>query len=128
MAGLNRFTGKILDGWPHVEQSVGVIVTTALESRVMRRDFGSRLPRLVDAPISPATLIDFYAATAGAVAKWERRFRIVRMSIGRLEDGTPDTAGIAAGRLALLADGIYFPRGHLGDFSISEPKRVTVPL
>lgn len=128
MAGINRFTGKMLDGWAHVAQSIGVLITTALQSRVMRRDVGSGLPRLVDAPMSPATLIEFYAATAGAVRKYEPRFRIVRMNVARLEDGTPDIAGVAAGRLGLFADGIYFPRGHLGDFSISEPKRVTVPL
>lgn len=118
MAGLNRITGALLSGWAHVEQSVAVLITTALGSRVMRRDVGSKLPRLVDAPISPATLIDFYAATVGVIDKWEPRFRVNRM---RAEQPTH-------GHLILHAEGIYFPRGHLGDFTVKEPKTVSVPL
>jgi phage baseplate assembly protein W len=95
-----------------------VLITTALGSRVERRDVGSNLPRLVDAPISAANLIDFYAATAGVVDKWEPRFRIVRM---RSEQP-------AHGQLLLSAEGIYFPRGHLGDFTVQEPKTVSVSL
>lgn len=116
---MDRNTGKPLDGWAHVEQSLGVVLTTALASRVMRRNFGSNLPRLVDAPISPASVVDFYAATAGAIAKDEPRFRPVRMTMG----GVP-----AEGTLTIDCEGVYFPRGHLGDFSTSEPKKVSVPL
>lgn len=118
MVGINRHTGAILSGFDHVAQSIGVIVTTAKASRVMRRAFGGGLPRLVDSPISPTTVIDFYAAVAKGVADYEPRFRVSRMSI--------DNA--AAGHLSLNAQGVYFPRGHLGDFSISEPKTIEVPL
>lgn len=98
---------------------MAVLITTALGSRVERRDVGSKLPRLVDSPISTTTLIDFYAATAGVVDKWEPRFKIVRMRAG----GEP-----AQGALTLDAEGIYFPRGHLGDFTVQEPKTVSVSL
>lgn len=118
MSGLNRETGKLLDGWSHVEQSLTVLITTTLGSRVERRDIGSRLPRLVDAPISAHTLVDFYAATAGVIDKWEPRFRLTRVSMGQ-----PET-----GHLMIDAEGIYFPRGHLGDFSIQEPKTVSISL
>lgn len=118
MAGLNRITGQLLEGWAHVEQSLKVLITTSLGSRVERRDIGSRLPRLVDAPISAHTLVDFYAATAGVVDKWEPRFRLTRVSMSEPENG----------HLTVDAEGIYFPRGHLGDFTIQEPKIVSVPL
>lgn len=118
MAGLNRITGQLLDGWPHVEQSINVLITTALGSRVERRNIGSRLPRLVDSPISAATVVDFYAATAGVIDKWEPRFKLVRV---RMDEAVK-------GHLTIAAEGIYFPRGHLGDFSIQQPKTVSVPL
>lgn len=118
MAGLNRITGQLLDGWAHVEQSLTVLITTALGSRVERRDVGSNLPRLVDAPISALTLVDFYAATAGVIDKWEPRFRLTRASMSQPESG----------HLSVAAEGIYFPRGHLGDFSIQEPKTVSVSV
>jgi hypothetical protein len=118
MAGLNRITGQLLDGWAHVEQSLNVLITTSLGSRVERRDIGSRLPRLVDSPISAHTLVDFYAATAGVIDKWEPRFRLTRVTMAEPENG----------HLSIVAEGIYFPRGHLGDFSIQEPKTVSVSL
>lgn len=112
MPGLSRITGKMIDGWDHLVQSLGVIISTAIESRVMRRPFGSRLPRLVDAPISTMSLIDFYAATAGAIIKYEPRFRVLRMKV-------EDASG---GQLSLHAEGVFYPRGHLGDFNESIPK------
>jgi uncharacterized protein len=118
MAGINRMTGALLDGWPHVEQSINLLITTVLGQRVMRRNIGSRLPRLVDAPISPSTLIDFYAATAGVIDKWEPRFKLIRVTMDEADKG----------HLTIAAEGVYFPRGHLGDFSIQQPKNVSVPV
>lgn len=108
----------MLDGWDHVAQSIHNLITTALGSRVMRRDVGSRLPRLVDAPISAATIVDFYAATAGVIDKWEPRFKLIRVRMDEAEQGS----------LSINAEGVYFPRGHLGDFTIQQPKNVSVPL
>jgi hypothetical protein len=118
MAGVDRLTGKPLSGWAHVVQSLGVLFTTPKLSRIMRRHIGTNMPRLVDAPISPVTLIDFYAAVAEAL-RYEPRFRVSRMGV---EGATTD------GRLTLAIEGVYFPRGHLGDFSVSEPKTASVAL
>jgi phage baseplate assembly protein W len=119
MAGIDRFTGAPLDGWPHVAQSLGVLFTTPHGSRVMRRHVGSKVPRLIDSPISPNTIIDFYAAVAEAVTAFEPRFKVSRMKID------PETVG---GHLVVAIQGVYYPRGHLGDYSVSEPKTVSVPL
>ena len=119
MAGINRVTGKWMDSdWAHVAQSIGVLLTTSYKSRVMRRDFGADLPRMVDKPITPVSVIDFYAAAAKAIARNEPRFKVSRMGV--------DTA--TAGQINLAAEGVYYPRGHLGDFSVSIPQTVTVPL
>jgi phage baseplate assembly protein W len=119
MAGIDRTTGKWLtDGWAHVKQSIVVLLTTSLASRVMRRGFGAGLPRMVDKPITPATVIDFYATAARAIKNDEPRFRVSRMTID----------SVSGGQLALSATGIYFPRGHLGDFSVSIPQTVSVTV
>ena len=102
VTGMNGLTGESLDGLGHLTQSIRDILTTPLGSRVMRRDYGSLLPRLVDRPINDRTLVDVYAATADALYRWEPRFRLARVRVerataGRLElrlvgrhkDGTP---------------------------------------
>ncbi|CAE7405628.1 xkdF [Symbiodinium microadriaticum] len=68
-----------LKGLAHVKQSIADILTTPIGSRVMRRDYGSDLFRLIDDPINDVTLIRIYAATAEAIRKWEPRVRVNRV-------------------------------------------------
>lgn len=68
----------------------------------MRRDYGSDVPRLVDAPINRETLLDIYAAVAEAIDLWEPRFR--------LEKVTPTSA--SPGRIELKLTGEYLPDGE----------------
>lgn len=119
MPGMDRNTGRALDGWPHTQQSIGVLLTTPTMSRVMRRAFGAGIPRRVDMPISPATIIDLYADVAAALTKYEPRYRPARMSLP-----TDPTNGA----LSVLIEGVYYPRGDLGDFSVSVPANLTVAL
>lgn len=81
MSGLNRHIGTIIDGLGHLSQSIEDILTTPVGSRVMRRDYGSALPDLVDAPINDTTIADIYQATADALVKWEPRFVLGRMEV-----------------------------------------------
>ena len=117
--GTDWETGRSLSGWPHVAQSLRILFTTPKMSRVMRRAVGADLVRMVDAPISPVTIIDIYAAVAESIRNHEPRFKISRMKV--LEAS-------ADGKLTVGIEGVYFPRGHLGDYSVSEPKTVSVPL
>lgn len=119
MAGMDRNTGKPLDGWAHVAQSIADIFTTRKASRTMRRAYGSDLMALVDAPMNPATLIDFYAGAANAIAEFEPRFKVTQMSVAGAD---------LTGAIAFDCEGIYYPRGHLGDFSVSVPQRASLSL
>jgi len=112
MAGLNRDTGKLLDGWPHVVQSLMVIFTTGFGTRVMRRWFGSSVPQLLGESIVPSTVVRFYGAVATAIELWEPRFRVTKVT--PLAAAPEATRG---GLLGLRIDGEYRPRGHLGDFT-----------
>lgn len=109
MAGVNAQTGKSLDGIEHIRQSIADIITTPIGSRVMRREYGSLVPELLDMPMNDALLMQVYAATIIAVSQWEPRVRItgtrrivstespgaaVMELIGETVDGQPITAGV----------------------------------
>ena len=102
MNGISALTGKTLSGIDHLRQSIRDILTTPIGSRVMRRDYGSRLPALIDAPMNAATLLDLYAATAEALSTWEPRLD--------LEQVTASSA--TAGHVVLSLSGTYLPDGQ----------------
>jgi len=78
---MNRTTGTAIDSTAHIAQSIGDILTTPIGSRVMRRDFGSLLPDLIDAPFNDATRLQAYAAVAMALLRWEPRIRLSRVQM-----------------------------------------------
>lgn len=104
MNGINNTTGKSLSGIAHLKQSITDILTTPLGSRVMRREYGSRLFELIDAPLNASTIIDFYSATAEALKRWEPRFA--------LDTVKAVNSDAAAGKIELLLVGEYLPTGE----------------
>lgn len=116
--GIDGRTGQPLSGWPHVRQSIETILTTPLGSRVMRRDFGSELFDLIDAKMTPRRVLALYVATAMALKRWEPRFRLTRCSLAT-DDGRLVRFG-PGGKINVELHGTYFPRGHLGDYSVAE--------
>lgn len=93
MIGLSRITGQRIDKDDHLTQSITDILTTPKGSRVMRRNYGSRLPELIDAPMNGETVVDLFMATAEALDAWEPRLRLRRVEI------LPKSAGAMALRL-----------------------------
>ena len=112
--GLNRSTGKVLDGWEHVQQSLIDIFTTRIGTRVMRRDYGSDIPNLIDKPGERDVVLEVALSAGEAIDKWEPRFQL--LGVGITEAGMD-------GRFRIDVVGDYYPRGHLGDFSIVENDR-----
>ena len=101
MNGTDAITGRRLSGVDHLRQSIRDILTTPVGSRVMRREYGSRLHELVDAPLNAETLVDLYAATFEALANWEPRIEVQEI-----------TAEVPApGRVLLNLIGVYAPTG-----------------
>lgn len=80
MAGMNAHTGRRLDSLAHIQQSVNDILTTPIGSRLMRRDYGSLLPELIDQPLNGPTALRAYAATVVALMKWEPRIRVQQVT------------------------------------------------
>ena len=87
MRGTNRQTGRSLSGVDHLKQSITDILTTPIGSRVMRRDYGSNLFKLTDAPLNQSTLVELYASTAGALKKWEPRINVKSVKALTIKDG-----------------------------------------
>lgn len=112
MAGIDRRTGRPLDGFDHVRQSVEVIFSTPLGSRVMRRTFGSVLASLLGENMTSETLIRATTAVAIALALWEPRYVIRRVAVRR-QVNTPER--MRSGALQIVLLGEYRPRAHLGD-------------
>lgn len=101
MIGISAATGASLSGVDHLRQSIRDILTTPKGTRVMRREYGSLLPALVDAPLNDGTLVDLYAETFAALLTWEPRISLEQI-----------TASIPApGRVVLSLSGVYTPTG-----------------
>ena len=86
--GMSAATGRALTEAEHIRQSIRDILTTPIGTRVMRRDYGSLLPELVDQPLHGATLLRAMSASVTAVVKWEPRVRTRRVSFQSTDDGS----------------------------------------
>ncbi|WP_035877291.1 GPW/gp25 family protein [Cupriavidus sp. amp6] len=84
---MNASTGRALTDREHIVQSVRDILTTPIGTRVMRRDYGSLLPQLVDQPLHRATLLRAMSASVMALIRWEPRLRVTRVSFEAGADG-----------------------------------------
>lgn len=107
-SGMDRTTGKLLIGSAHLSQSLGDLLAVPIGSRIQRRGYG--LPvELIDAPITPETMIEIVAAVAAAVRRWEPRILLRRV---RIQEAGPEgvvvlllTADIPAGAAAGIDPG-----------------------
>lgn len=76
MTGMNAQNGRRMSRRAHISQSVTDILTTPVGSLVMRRNYGSLLPEIIDQPLNEATLLRARAASADAVVRWEKRLNL----------------------------------------------------
>jgi uncharacterized protein len=115
--GMDRVTGKVLTGWDHVIQSMLLIFSTRYHERVLRRWVGSFVPHLVGENATDHTIARFYWAIATGIDLWEPNYRIQRVRVSNRDNGTMLTSPeeLRTGRLTTSMDGVYRPRGHLGN-------------
>lgn len=78
---MDRYTGRTISEPEHIRQSIADILTTPIGSRVMRREYGSLLPELIDAPTNPGLQLQLMAATVTALLRWEPRIIIDAVEI-----------------------------------------------
>jgi len=94
--------GKALSGIDHLYQSLQDIATTPIGTRVMRREYGSEVPDLMDRPMTQALMVDVFAALAKAYDRWEPRFKLSQIRVAKSNSD---------GSLVLDYEGIYLPKG-----------------
>lgn len=114
MKGMDARTGRWIDGVEHLRRSIEDILTTPIGTRVMRRDYGSLVPELIDQPFNGATRIKLYGATATALMRWEPRLRLTRIELVPASE---------AGTFTLNLDGRRTDAGPSNEYT-----RITIPL
>lgn len=114
MIGMNRKTGRRIEGIEHIKQSINDILTTPIGSSLMNREYGSLLPELIDHPTNDANTLRLMSATVMAISQWDPRVAINRVGV---------VLGNVAGEIFIDLD------GSLTDASgRSAPMSLNLPL
>lgn len=79
---------SLLSAAEHISASIADILATPKGTRVMRPEYGSDLPRLVDAPMNDEWKLRVYMATADALRRWEPRIEVTQTVIDEVGAGT----------------------------------------
>ena len=102
MNGMDNASGRPLAGIAHLRQSIADILTTPIGSRVMRRNYGSRIFQRIDAPITGELLAEIYADVVEALFNYEPRFEVAGVSVVSINEG----------KIVLDLEGKYIPTGE----------------
>lgn len=87
LVGMSRASGTIMGGVEHLRQSIIDILTTPVGSRVMRPEYGSQVPRMVDMPVTKGWVSAVQAEVARALSRWEPRLDLSRVAVVAVSDG-----------------------------------------
>ncbi|MCW2452342.1 UNVERIFIED_ORG: phage baseplate assembly protein W [Rahnella aquatilis] len=94
--GMNPDSTGLLTDTDQLWNSVRDVLTTPLGSRVMRRDYGSLIPELLDEPQNEVTRLQCMSAAVIALTQWEPRVSLNGINISYSKDGavTAELVGI----------------------------------
>ena len=84
---MNINNGKNISEISHIKQSIANILTTPLGSRIMRRDYGSRLFEKIDRPINGELIAEIYSDIVEALFIWEPRFELEQVTVQNVAQG-----------------------------------------
>jgi phage baseplate assembly protein W len=84
---MNITNGKPIFQIAHIKQSITNILTTPIGSRVMRRDYGSRLFERIDQPINGELIAEIYSDIVEALFIWEPRFELDQVLVQSISPG-----------------------------------------
>ena len=115
-------TGAIVEDWEATLLSLSRLLRTRFGTRVMHRHLGSDVPDIQDANASGRTLFELYVSIAEAIDDPQEGEPIFDRRTIALAAGGRD------GRFVFILDGDEYPLGHLGDFSVVNPRRAAIPV
>lgn len=85
--GMNPDGPGVRNDIDHLRTSVRKIITTPIGTRVMRRNFGSLVPDLIDEPENEVTRMQLMSAIVIAITQWEPRIALNSIDV-IFTDGT----------------------------------------
>lgn len=84
---MSRNNGTHLSEAEHIAQSIEDIVTTPIGSRVMRRNYGTKLADLMDQPINDGLFLKCYSTIYSGILLWEPRVEVSQIFVSSLKAG-----------------------------------------
>lgn len=108
LVGMSRQAGGALSGIDHLRQSIADILTTPVGSRVMRPEYGSYLPRMVDQPVGRGWMSAVQAEVARSIGRWEPRLKLSRVTVESVIDG----------RVSIVIEGEYQGRNVILEVNV----------
>lgn len=87
-----NFSTSVSEGVEHVKECLYLLLHTSIGERVMLRDFGSKLARLVFEPQDQLLIQEILNAIKEAIRKWEKRVQVVDLKVLKInpKDGRID--------------------------------------
>lgn len=105
--GMDQHTGRKLTGLDELKQRIGRLFKTRKGSLLLRRNYGSNLPNLVDGKVTEDFRLDIYAETAATLAdpanEINDEFKLHR---------TTFTGDLSRGEVAVDLEGEYLVNGE----------------
>ena len=99
MQGMDENTGALLGGEAHLRQSIRRIIMTPIGTYPLEPEFGSRVPELVDMPMTDETILLINSSIVEALYRWEERIESVEVML--------DTENIGNGELFFNLKVVY---------------------
>jgi len=100
MPDIDALTGADLDGFAHVQQSIGMLLTTRLGERVMREWVGNPGTRLLGQNATAAAILNWFTIVYALLSVFEPRFQVARFAVNSVEQN---------GFATFTMEGVYRP-------------------
>lgn len=116
-SGMNPDGTGLLADSDQLWNSVRDVLTTPLASRIMRRDYGSLIPELLDAPQNEVTRLQCMSAAVIALMQWEPRIALNGINIVYSNDGavSAELAGIITATMQTAGTSLMLRGGSNGN-------------
>lgn len=108
LVGVDRRTGKAIAGVDHLRQSIEDLITTRVGSRVMRPEYGSYLPGMVDLGVTPGLASAYQAEVSRAIQRWYPIFAVKSVR----------AVSITGGQITFSIAGVYQGDGLTLDLTV----------
>ncbi|WP_168400654.1 GPW/gp25 family protein [Erwinia amylovora] len=116
-SGMNPDGTGLLTDADQLWNSVRDVLTTPLASRIMRRDYGSLIPDLLDEPQNEVTRLQCMSAAVIALTQWEPRIALNGINIVYSNDGavSAELAGIITATMQTAGTSLMLRGGSNGN-------------